>query len=467
MYIKTPTSSSIFKMVIKTVEQFSVESGRVGEHKVYWTRWYVVVIVSLANVLNNNQWAYWGPIAQSAKTVYGWTDKTIFVLINVGNVAAFLSTLAGGYFVTRKGIRFAVLVCYGLMLMATASKVITTETYPATILIGFGQLFNGIANSITGAIPPAVSEVWFPVNERATATAVVVLAAGIGGATSFIVGPLALSMPVMNGSTVVRSETDIPFIRTQLQHLNYAVCGVSLGLLLLCALYSPAKPPTPPSVSAASSRYDFKKGIMTLIRRPGMWHLGIIYGVALGSYNSWLSVLDIIVHPLGVTQTEAGWLGFYAGVGGVFGGIVMGRIADMFKRRMKLLLILDYIFAAIFFGWFTLQCNDILPRSTATLYVAAISAGTLTTASIPLFIEIGCEASYPVAEGLTSGFFMMIINLSATVFLLINLIPDIGTAWMNWWLLGVFVAIVPLIVLFKVKYQRVDIDLGVASKTQV
>lgn len=113
------------------------------------------------------------------------------------------------------------------------------------------------------------------------------------------------------------------------------------------------------------------------------------------------------------------------------------------------------------------MCNDILPRSTATLYVAAISAGTLTTASIPLFIEIGCEASYPVAEGLTSGFFMMIINLSATVFLLINLIPDIGTAWMNWWLLGVFVAIVPLIVLFKVKYQRVDIDLGVASKAQM
>ena len=55
-------------------------------------------------------------------------------------------------------------------------------------LIGFGQLFNGLGMSVTGAIPPAVSEVWFPLKERATATAIAALAGGLGGASTFIIG---------------------------------------------------------------------------------------------------------------------------------------------------------------------------------------------------------------------------------------------------------------------------------------
>ena len=431
-----------------------------GHRKVYLTRWYVMAMVSLANILNNNQWAYWGPIAQSAKTVYGWTDNTIFILTNLGNGAAFFSTLVGCYFVDRKGIRISIVVCYSLMALSTASKVFTTDSYPATILIGCGQVFNGFATSVTGAIPPAVSEVWFPSKERTTATAIAALAAGFGAATSFIIGPLAVDMPIMNGTTTLLNQTDVSAIRLQISHLNYAEFGVSLALLLACLLYLPTKPPTPPSLTASCSRYDFKQGILTLIRRPKMLHIGLMYGVAVGSFGSWSSVFDIIVNPLGITQSEAGWMGFYGGVAGVLGGITMGRVADSFKRRMKLLLIILCVCAALLFGWFTCQCNDILPRSTAMLYIAAIGANVLITATMPIFIEIACETSYPIAEGLTAGVLSMVITLTATVYLLINLIPGIGNAWMNWWVTGVFLLVVPLIWIFKVTYQRVDIDSG-------
>lgn len=430
---------------------------RVNNNK--WTRWYVIVMASLSNILNNNQWAYWGPIAQSAKAVYGWTDTTIFILINITNAAGFLSTFIGSYIVDRKGIRVALLCCFCLLALSTLSKVFTTKSYPATVLIGFGQLFNGLASSVTGAIPPAVSEVWFPLNERATATAIVALAAGLGSSTSFIIGPLAVSMPFMNGSKILMNDTDVHSIHFQIQHLNYATFAVSLAILLLCFVYLPAKPPSPPSITACCGRYDFKQGMLSSIRRPNMWLLGIIYGVAIGSYGSWASVIDILVNPLGITQTEAGWIGFYGGVGGVLGGIFMGRIADkLFRRRMKLLLVVVCILVAVCFGWFTFQCSDIVPRSTSVLYVAVILGSILASSSIPIFIEIACEASYPVAEGLTSGFLELHINLTATVFLLINLIPHIGTVWMNWWVTCVFVAIVPMILLIRVRYQRFDID---------
>ena len=234
----------------------------------------------LSNILNNEQWAYWGPIAQSAKTVYGWTDTTIFMLINITNAAGFVSTFLGSYLVDRKGIRMSILLCYGLMVLSTVSKVFTTAPYSATILIGFGQFFNGLANSVTGAIPAPVSETWFALNERATATALVALAAGLGSSVSFIIGPLAVSMPKMNGSHVILNETDVPLIRKQLQHFNYATFGVTAILFLI--VYFPDKPPTPPTVTAASQRFNFKQGMFNLIRHRRMWVLAIVYGVWCG-----------------------------------------------------------------------------------------------------------------------------------------------------------------------------------------
>ena len=50
----------------------------------------------------------------------------------------------------------------------------------------------------------------------------------------------------------------------------------------------------------------------------------------------------------------------------------------------------------------------------------------MATSTIPLFIELTCEASYPIAAGMTAGFLAMIINLTTVVSLLINLIPSVG-----------------------------------------
>ncbi len=38
------------------------------------------------------------------------------------------------------------------------------------------------------------------------------------------------------------------------------------ALLLLLLIYFPAKPPTPPSVTAATGRIDYRQGLLDLIR---------------------------------------------------------------------------------------------------------------------------------------------------------------------------------------------------------
>jgi hypothetical protein len=74
-----------------------------AEIEVSYVRWYVITVVSLANILNVFLWATWGPISQSAHVVYDWTDNDVFWMVNLGNIFAFITVFFGVYLVDCKG----------------------------------------------------------------------------------------------------------------------------------------------------------------------------------------------------------------------------------------------------------------------------------------------------------------------------------------------------------------------------
>ena len=55
-----------------------------------------------------------------------------------------------------------------------------------------------------------------------------------------------------------------------------------------------------------------------------------------------------------------------------------------------------------------------------------ITAGGFVGAATPLFFEIACELSYPVAEGLTNGVLTLLNNISGLIFLFMMMVPNIG-----------------------------------------
>ncbi len=206
--------------------------------------------------------------------------------------------------------------------------------------------------------------------------------------------------------------------------LMYYEFGFCLLLLLLVLIYFPHKPPKPPSVSASIQRVDFKwvrlhcvvnrkakefwldqsenkrahqvtflftidcrRGVIDLFKHPKFWMLGIPYAVPDGFLNCWLTVLDVNVKPLGVSQDTAGesrlwtqrillvssvvsiflcnrsyiawvllcflfpgWMGFFASLAGNVLGVIVAFFSDIFKRRMKLLVIVLYVISA---GWYS------------------------------------------------------------------------------------------------------------------
>jgi len=60
------------------------------------------------------------------------------------------------------------------------------------------------------------------------------------------------------------------------------------------------------------------------------------------------------------------------------------------------------------------------------IFSTYIAANVFMGASVPLFFELACEVTYPVAEGVTNLVLTLVNNIAGLIFLLIPLIPNIG-----------------------------------------
>ena len=125
---------------------------------------------------------------------------------------------------------------------------------------------------------------------------------------------------------------------------------------------------------------------------------------------------------------------------------------------MKPILMILFIIATGGFTVFTLTCVRIIEPSLTIFYVMSVIGGLCINGAIPLFFELAVESSYPVAEGINTGFMTFSNNVYCTIFLTIPLIPKVGTKWMNWVLVGSCAVCIPMLLLFKERHRRLEVD---------
>lgn len=51
----------------------------------------------------------------------------------------------------------------------------------------------------------------------------------------------------------------------------------------------------------------------------------MIYGLTTGVYSGWGAVLNVNLSSFGISQKDAGWLGFYTVLAGIGAGIILAR----------------------------------------------------------------------------------------------------------------------------------------------
>ncbi|KAL3891012.1 hypothetical protein ACJMK2_003277 [Sinanodonta woodiana] len=448
---------------------------------VYSRRWYILFVYSLLTFTQDLIWNTFSPISEPSKSVYGWSVADIAFLTNWGPIGYIVAAVPFAWLTDIKGLRPACLLAMGCTAVGTVLRCITYQQPAASWLIHTGQFLNGLCAPVAGALPPVLSSTWFPVHERATATAISSGISILGIAMSFIIGPFMVpsihtdsgTAPVLDNVTsragIFENGTDRGYTissdvalaqqqRENMMRLLYFECGWSVFVFILMLVYFPSKPPKPPTISASIERMDIKTGILKLIKCSQFWLIGLAYGISLGVYYCWQGILDVDLSPHGIAQNETGWLGFWSIVGGGIAGILVSKFSDLFSKHLKAILLVMYAISTVSFGLFTLSLIGIIPTKAVVLYPTIIIGGIFLNGATPPLYEMAVEATYPIGEIITMYFINFINNVGGLIFLGVQMIPGIGTDWENWCLIAAVGICIPLLLCVKEHYRRTTVD---------
>ncbi|XP_051814926.1 solute carrier family 49 member 4 isoform X1 [Acanthochromis polyacanthus] len=434
--------------------------------RVYGRRWLVLTLFSLLGLMQGMVWNFWGPIQNSAAHAYGFTKSDIAVLVLWGPVGYF-PWLLFMWLMDKKGLRASLLLSAFFMLLGSALRSIPLTDQPLRRwLIHGGQFLNGLAGPTIMSAGPFLSTTWFAPDQRATATAVASLFSYLGGAASFVVGPLVVPPPndTQAGTTMTAAILDNS-IRDRIQLVLYTELAAIVVLFAAVLLYFPSRPPMPPSVAAASQRLSYRNSICRLLSNLRFLMIAVAYAVPTGVMAGWSGVLDMVLTPAKVSQVDAGWIGFWSTVGGCVFGVAMARFADSIRGMLKLILVLMLAGASLSSTWFTLTCLSRvthLPATAAILYTSCILVGIFINSSVPIFLELFIETVYPVPEGITCGVVTFLGNLVCGLLLFFLTFYCTDVSWLNWCLTGSCLFSLVLILFFRESYDRLYLDVFVS-----
>ena len=209
--------------------------------------------------------------------------------------------------------------------LGTGLRCITSQSTPATCLIHIGQIVVGIGGPVAQAASTALSSIWFPPNQRTTATAVGSVGIYMGLALSFVMGPYIVEDIDEYHATPSHPEYDaiIEKLTHQIMRLMYIHFGISCGLLLLACFTFPHKPPKPPSPTATMTRIGFKKGFIKLLKNPQFQLVAFAYGLTSGVYAGWCGDLALNLKQSHIDDETSSWLGFWSQIASSLSGITL------------------------------------------------------------------------------------------------------------------------------------------------
>lgn len=463
----------------------------IRQDTVYKRRWWLLLAFAISGFTQNVVWNTWGPIAQSAKEVFGWSDGQIGMFPNLGNIAFIFTVFLASYFLDEKGLRISVVICDALILLAAGLRCITSIPKYASWLMYLSAVLNGIAGTALFAGPSLLASIWFPPNQRATATAISTFMGYAGFAVTFSIGPQLVSAPKYK-TVVTRSISGNSFnfadgttttaanishnhtvllnfeqLKDDIMRLMYYECGLAAVVFIAVLIYFPNKPPSAPSYTASVKRVNYLNAICKLLSNGPLWLISLACAIPTGVFGAWGAVLDLILNPVGISQMEAGWVGFYATIAGCISCVFVARFSDIFMKHMKSFLMCLFLCGGCAIVWFTLICTKVLTFSTVQLYSSSILAGMFVNGGIALFYELCAETSYPVAEGVTGAFLTILNNVSGTVLLFVLQIPGIGTSWVNWAAVGSLGVGLFCLIIFPERYGRTDLDIAIRNYTDI
>lgn len=359
-----------------------------AEFRVYGYRWVMLSVYMLAIAVNQIMWITFAPITRDAALFYGVSDLKIGILSMSFMIVYLIVSIPASWIIDTYGIRAGVGAgviltgVFGLLRGLFASDYNLLLIFQIGIAIGQPFLLNSITK---------VASRWFPVSERATASGLGTLAMYFG-----ILLGMSLTPFLVNGRGI---DGMLKLYGT-----------ISLATAFVFFIFAKERPVTPPCRPDQEERALAIDGMRLLFRNRDFLWLMLIFFIGLGVFNSVTTWIENILSPRGFSAEQAGISGGLMILGGIAGAIIMPVLSDRSRRRIP--------FIRIALAGATLSLAGVTFAENYTLLlVSAAAFGFFLLSSGPIGFQYGAEVTFPVSEGTSNGFLLLMGQVSGIAFI--------------------------------------------------
>ncbi|CAB3400215.1 unnamed protein product [Caenorhabditis bovis] len=376
------------------------------EYRVYPKRWIYLLAACLINFSNGNTWITFAAITFYTNDYYANNNaallfNVIFMVLSIP--VGFLAC----WWIDKFGLRSAYhigawsnLIGNIVRLVASGSFVDPSLRFPIAFT---GQAIAAFAQPFVMFLPTKLAAYWFADNERATANTLASMSNPIGIAIMYSMAPVFVN----------KSTPDNFF------NMNIAVTAVAVVPVLLSFFVNRSKPPTPSTPSKGNDIQcpSFLEGVKICFKSKAYMVLALCLGGGVGLFNALYNNLQPALCVKGYNPTFNGGMGTLLILSGFVGSAISGIIVDKwgkFEQVMKVAFCIAGVAAASLS--ICINYENVEWWVIASIFVFGAAGFSI----FPIGLEMGVEATFPVAEATSTGLIIMIGQVQGVFYVLMT-----------------------------------------------
>ncbi len=362
--------------------------GKSEQISVSHYRWIIVTVFALLNAVVQLNWIAFAPITGQAALFYGVSELKIGLLSMSFMIVYIAACLPASYLINSLGIRLGI----GIGAVLTGGFGLLRGIYAANYTVvmisqfglALGQPF--VLNAVT-----AVGVSWFPVQERATAAGIPVLAQFVGIIAAMALSPLLTTAHGIVGMLV-----------------SYGIASGAVALVF-CVLMK-ENPLAHSAEKESGEQFRFFEGVRKLFRNRDMLLMLLLFFIGLGMFNAVTTWIEQILHPRGFNAEQAGAVGAIMMVAGIVGAILFPVFSDRLRKRKGFLIL-------AMAGSIPGLAGIAFAHSFLLLALSAAVFGLFFMSAGPIGYQYSAEISFPIPEATSQGLIVLAGQLSGIIFI--------------------------------------------------
>jgi len=250
-------------MIVEILVTRSTAAMADKSFKVYPYRWTILAVFMLVNIAIQILWICFAPITGPAAKFWGVSDLRIGLLAMIFMIVYIPISIPVSWMIDTLGYRKSVNIGVGIMAVFGLLRGVFAANYTVvlitTVALAVSQPF--MMNSIS-----TVAAKWFPIQERATASGLALVANFLGIALGQVLSPVL-------------------FLRFGMVNMLLIYGGIAAFTAIIFVVFTREAPPTPPCPPGMETRALMLDGLKSMLKMKDVWIMLGLFLVGMGIFN--------------------------------------------------------------------------------------------------------------------------------------------------------------------------------------